>query len=126
MSPRCDPEAVAEAERLQEAAPGWLIIWRPWRQCFTAFEGRDPDQVRILEADTMTSCAAPCSSSNLNSGRPCPAPWPTSSHPTWSVFGSARPHPAAPGTADPWKGKFWRVGTYPGVRSHLVRPYVGR
>ncbi|MGS2647077.1 hypothetical protein [Streptosporangium sp. G12] len=52
MSPRYDPEAVAEAEYLQESAPGWLVMWRPWRQRFTAWECRDHRQVRILEAKT--------------------------------------------------------------------------
>ncbi|WP_326825198.1 hypothetical protein [Streptosporangium sp. NBC_01756] len=47
-----DPEKIDAAARIQADAPGWLVMWRPWRRCFTAFECRDPRQVRIVEAGT--------------------------------------------------------------------------
>ncbi|MFJ2031941.1 hypothetical protein [Streptosporangium sp. NPDC087985] len=47
-----DTEEIDAAARVQADAPGWLVMWRPWRRCFTAFECRDPCQVRIVEAGT--------------------------------------------------------------------------
>ena len=38
---------VAEATQVQESAPGRLVMWRTWRQRFTAFECRDPGRTRL-------------------------------------------------------------------------------
>ncbi|GAA2864310.1 hypothetical protein GCM10010517_23500 [Streptosporangium fragile] len=48
--PRSDAAEVHAAEQVQAGAYGWVVMWRPWRQCFTAWECRDPDRVRIVEA----------------------------------------------------------------------------
>ena len=48
-------EAAAQAEA---TAPGWVIMWRCWRRCYTAWECTDPNMVRIVEAPTIEELLA--------------------------------------------------------------------
>lgn len=51
MPPRIDHNANARAAaEVQAHAPGWMIIWHRWRTVYSAWECRDPREVRILEA----------------------------------------------------------------------------
>jgi hypothetical protein len=53
MHPEYDAAKVEAAAQVQAGAYGWLVMWRQWRRCFTAWECRDPQQVRIIEAPTV-------------------------------------------------------------------------
>jgi hypothetical protein len=48
------------AAQLQEHRPGWLIIWSPWRRCFTAFAALGPSAF-IIDAPTVS-----CLTGHLN------------------------------------------------------------
>jgi hypothetical protein len=41
------------AADLQDRAHGWMIMWHRWRKVYSAWECRDPRQVRILEAPDL-------------------------------------------------------------------------
>ncbi|MEU8378272.1 hypothetical protein [Streptosporangium sp. NPDC048865] len=127
MPPRYDPEAVAEAERLQESFPGWLVMWRPWRQCFTAFEGRDPDQVRILEAETTDELRRDMQLVEIELWQILPRP--AADQPTPNLVGYlGLPDPTPRPREGLTLGRAHSGGSErtPGPRLHLVRPYVGR
>lgn len=65
-----DETQTALARRINARLPGWLVIWSPWRECFTAFgactprltivDERDPQKLldRACEAQLAAAMAA--------------------------------------------------------------------
>jgi hypothetical protein len=47
------PSPSEVAAELQDHRPGWLIIWSPWRRCFTAFAALSPSAL-IIDAPSIS------------------------------------------------------------------------
>ncbi|MBG0819062.1 hypothetical protein [Planomonospora sp. ID82291] len=55
VDPLADLAAAQAAAELQARAPGWLVMWRRWGRVYSAWECRDPREVRIIERPDLAA-----------------------------------------------------------------------